>query len=118
MNIAVWIAELYVNPAVYFAVTDVYIWMFQKYQKMERTIVTPQSTDLHISIPEKYIGKRVEVIFFDVDEANRTKYPESTNSVGFILDARKKAILDAAAKTPDHLCISEEESFRRLNELL
>jgi hypothetical protein len=84
---------------------------------MERTIVTPQSTDLHISIPEKYIGKRVEVIFFDVDEANTTKYSESTNSSGFILDARKKAILDAASQTPDHLCINEEELFRRLKRL-
>jgi hypothetical protein len=40
---------------------------------MVRTIITPQNTDLHITIPEKYVGKRVEVTFLDLDEVeNKT----------------------------------------------
>jgi hypothetical protein len=35
---------------------------------MIRTIITPQNTDLYISIPQKYVGKRVEITFLDLDE--------------------------------------------------
>jgi hypothetical protein len=35
---------------------------------MVRTIITPQSVDLHLSIPLKYVGKRVEITFLDLDE--------------------------------------------------
>ena len=35
---------------------------------MVRTIITPQNTDLHLTIPQKYVGKRVEVTFLDLDE--------------------------------------------------
>lgn len=53
---------------------------------MVRTIITPQNTDLHLSIPQKYVGKRVEVTFLDLDEIeNKT---ETTNNV-----ARFKGLL-------------------------
>jgi hypothetical protein len=38
---------------------------------MIRTIITPQNTDLHIAIPQKYVGKRVEITFHDLDETEK-----------------------------------------------
>lgn len=79
---------------------------------MVRTIVTPQSTDLHISIPKKYIGKRVEVIFFDLDEADSKLEAETK----FELDDAKIAILEQRLSAPRERYISEKESLKRLNE--
>ena len=36
---------------------------------MIRTIVTPKKQELSIQIPSNYVGKRVEVIAFTIDEA-------------------------------------------------
>jgi hypothetical protein len=36
---------------------------------MVRSLLTPQTTDLHICIPPDYIGKKVEVLVFTYDEA-------------------------------------------------
>jgi len=44
---------------------------------MVRTIITPTQTDIHLSIPEVYIGKKVEVTFFALDEL-REKQPKKT----------------------------------------
>ena len=35
---------------------------------MVRTIIIPSQTDIRLSIPEKYIGKKVEITFFALDE--------------------------------------------------
>ncbi|WP_061298844.1 hypothetical protein [Leptospira borgpetersenii] len=35
---------------------------------MIRTRITPQNTDLHLSIPEMYVGKNIEVLLYAVDE--------------------------------------------------
>lgn len=35
---------------------------------MVRTVITPVQTDIHLSIPENYIGKKVEITFFALDE--------------------------------------------------
>jgi len=35
---------------------------------MVRTIITPTQTEIHLSIPKKYIGKKVEITFFALDE--------------------------------------------------
>lgn len=35
---------------------------------MIRTRITPQNTDLHLSIPEGYVGKNIEVLLYAVDE--------------------------------------------------
>lgn len=40
---------------------------------MIRTIVTPKNTDLHLSIPKDYIGKRVEVLLYTTDEVKEEK---------------------------------------------
>ena len=35
---------------------------------MVRTIITPAKKDIHLSIPENYIGKKLEITFFALDE--------------------------------------------------
>ncbi|UMQ53432.1 hypothetical protein FH582_16005 [Leptospira interrogans] len=35
---------------------------------MIRTRITPKNTDLHLSIPEGYVGKNIEVLLYAVDE--------------------------------------------------
>jgi putative transposon-encoded protein len=40
---------------------------------MIRRTVTPKNTDLHLSIPENYIGKEVEVILYTTDEVKDEK---------------------------------------------
>ena len=35
---------------------------------MVRTILTPQNADIHLSIPKNYIGKKVEVMYYLLDE--------------------------------------------------
>ena len=39
---------------------------------MIKKTVTPHNTDLHILIPEGYVGKRIEVILYSVEEAEAT----------------------------------------------
>ena len=35
---------------------------------MIRTVITPQNTDIHISIPENYVGRKMEVLLYATDE--------------------------------------------------
>jgi len=35
---------------------------------MIRSLVTPQTNDLHIALPDDYIGRKVEVLVFAYDE--------------------------------------------------
>jgi hypothetical protein len=35
---------------------------------MIRTIITPEGTDIRLSIPEDYVGKTIEVTFLSLDE--------------------------------------------------
>jgi subtilisin-like proprotein convertase family protein len=35
---------------------------------MIRTVFTPQQATVHVSIPEQYIGKKVEMLLFTPDE--------------------------------------------------
>ncbi|QEC74524.1 hypothetical protein [Mucilaginibacter ginsenosidivorax] len=37
---------------------------------MIRTILTPENQDLSIHIPESYIGRKIEVLLYAVDELN------------------------------------------------
>jgi hypothetical protein len=46
---------------------------------MIRSLITPQTTDIHIAIPDEYIGKKVEVLVFTYDEPNEA--PESMPNV-------------------------------------
>lgn len=40
---------------------------------MIRTIVTPQNTELHLSIPLDYVGKQIEVLLYTSDEITEEK---------------------------------------------
>ncbi len=49
---------------------------------MIRTVVTPQNTELHLSIPKDYVGKQVEVLVYTTDEvAAETAPTKSTSSL-------------------------------------
>jgi hypothetical protein len=49
---------------------------------MIRTIVIPKNRDLHVSIPEEYIGKQIEVLVYKTDEINSTNVnPEKSSSL-------------------------------------
>ena len=36
---------------------------------MIKTTITPANTDLHIALPQSYVGKKLELILYSVDEA-------------------------------------------------
>ena len=40
---------------------------------MIRTTVVPENTNLQLSIPQDYVGKKVEVLVFTADEINENK---------------------------------------------
>ncbi len=42
---------------------------------MIRTTIIPTDTDIHLSIPENYVGKEIEVMYYPVDELTQTKIP-------------------------------------------
>jgi hypothetical protein len=35
---------------------------------MVKTIVTPDKTDIHLSVPKNYVGRKLEVLLYPVDE--------------------------------------------------
>ena len=45
---------------------------------MVRTVITPRQTDIRLAIPENYIGKKVEVTFFALEELFEDKQPQKT----------------------------------------
>ena len=50
---------------------------------MIKTIVTPQNNDLHISIPNSYIGKEIEVLLYAKDELVEEKNGKKNNAARF-----------------------------------
>jgi hypothetical protein len=72
---------------------------------------------IHLNIPDHKLSFFMEMLsnFKFVEVLN----PSSSKSItdNFDLDDEKIKILDQRAKTPSHLCISEEESKRRIDEL-
>ncbi|WP_257670443.1 hypothetical protein [Parapedobacter tibetensis] len=40
---------------------------------MVRTIITPDNISIKLSIPKKYIGRKIEVIYYPVDEVVEEK---------------------------------------------
>jgi putative transposon-encoded protein len=39
-----------------------------KFDIMVRTIITPENTSVKLSIPSDYVGRRIEVMYYPVDE--------------------------------------------------
>jgi len=46
---------------------------------MVKTLLTPLQTNITISIPQKYVGKQIEVLFYAVNELKETAIPDSLN---------------------------------------
>jgi len=40
---------------------------------MIHTTITPSNRDLHLSIPEDYVGKRIEILLYTTDEGKEKK---------------------------------------------
>jgi hypothetical protein len=40
---------------------------------MIHTIVTPSKRELHLSIPEEYVGKKIEILLYTTDEGKEKK---------------------------------------------
>ena len=51
---------------------------------MVRTIVTPENQDIHLQVPKSYVGKKIEVIAFAIEEGrHRTKKNEDVRLLGY-----------------------------------
>lgn len=42
---------------------------------MIRTTIIPDNTDVHLSIPEDYVGRKIEVMYYPLDELVVEKMP-------------------------------------------
>jgi len=40
---------------------------------MVRTTITPDKTDVHLSIPPNYVGRQIEVMYYPIDELTEEK---------------------------------------------
>ncbi len=47
---------------------------------MTRTTITPSGSNVVLAVPEKYIGRKIEVLMFDLDEVT-TQPVASTNKL-------------------------------------
>jgi len=48
---------------------------------MIRTILTPKNTDLHLSIPEDYVGEQIEVLLYTTEEVEASNKNVVNNSL-------------------------------------
>jgi len=71
---------------------------------MIRTIVTPQNTDLHLSIPIKYVGKQIEVLVYTTDEV------DVPNNIGSASQLRGKLQLSSEESKEFHQYLNESRS--------
>ncbi|WP_061270666.1 hypothetical protein [Leptospira interrogans] len=61
---------------------------------MIRTRITPKNTDLHLSIPEGYVGKNIEVLLYAIDEIKEEpKSPATMKNFRGILSKESAAKL-------------------------
>lgn len=47
---------------------------------MIRTVVIPENTDVHLSVPENYVGRKIEVMYYPLDELTEEKRKITTMS--------------------------------------
>ena len=62
---------------------------------MTRTIITPMQTDINLLIPREYVGKRIEVVFFALDDP---KEKEFGDFLGFLPESESRKGWAKAAK--------------------
>lgn len=42
--------------------------IINKFVNMVRTVIIPENTNVNLSIPSDYVGRRIEVLYYPVDE--------------------------------------------------
>jgi len=57
---------------------------------MVKYVVTPQNTECIITIPSNYIGKKVEIVIYALDEVEEKKLPQK-NRCRIIAESSPKA---------------------------
>ncbi|MBS1532137.1 MAG: hypothetical protein JSU01_17680 [Bacteroidetes bacterium] len=50
---------------------------------MVRTIITPENTSVKLSIPPDYVGKKIEVLYYPVDEVTEEQQPAAKTMSAF-----------------------------------
>lgn len=50
---------------------------------MIRTSIIPQSTDILVTIPQKYVGRKVEVFVYSDDEITQNDVPKKLSMADF-----------------------------------
>jgi hypothetical protein len=77
---------------------------------MIRTVVTPENQDINLHLPESYVGKKIEVIAFAIDEASQEpKKMKMSDFWGTISD-------ETAAELHKEVAKSRDEWEDRLNK--
>ena len=71
---------------------------------MIKATVTPKNTDLHISIPPGYVGKKIEVILYSLEEADALTTPlekkaKPSDFAGTLSTAEATALLNYVAQS-------------------
>jgi translation elongation factor EF-G len=73
---------------------------------MVRTLIIPKKTDVHITVPESYIGKEIEVLLYAREEIDEEKEDSKVRTMAFY-----KGILtsEEAAELQEYVKKSREE---------
>ena len=71
---------------------------------MIRTTIIPTDTDIHLSIPEDYVGKEIEVMCYPLDELTQTKTP-----VKKMVDFKQILTVEEADNLQNYVKKSREE---------
>jgi hypothetical protein len=50
---------------------------------MIRTVITPENQDVSIHIPENYIGKKIEVLLYSIEELSEQESPKKRKPSDF-----------------------------------
>ena len=66
---------------------------------MVREILIPTETTLYLRLPAEFVGKRIEVLAFEVTEAETAPLPDATREAAEY-EARLMRIRAVAARTP------------------
>ena len=76
---------------------------------MIRTTVIPDNTNIHLSIPEDYVGREIEITCLPLEELNKQPKPSKTmkDFWGVISDG-------TANKFHEHIVTSREEWERSI----
>lgn len=65
---------------------------------MVRTVITPTNTNIHLSIPKEYIGKRIEVTFLSLDELEQNTHKKTMGDFWEIISDETAKILHEDVK--------------------